>query len=76
MKKFKIGQSVRVKYDHSYYGKIQGFQKDGKREFAILYQNGQHYFPEVSTLEFASKCPICGYYDFDGLECSACGYRR
>jgi len=76
MKKFKIGQSVRVKYDHSYFGEIQGFQKDGSREFAVIWDNGQYYFPEVSTLEYSSRCPVCGYWDFNGSECSACGYVR
>lgn len=22
------------------------------------------------------KCPACGYYDFNGEECYACGYHR
>jgi hypothetical protein len=22
------------------------------------------------------RCPACGYWDFDGLYCWACGYRR
>ena len=21
------------------------------------------------------RCPACGYYDFNGIECYACGYR-
>jgi len=22
------------------------------------------------------QCPACGYYGFNGIECSDCGYRR
>jgi ribosomal protein L32 len=23
-----------------------------------------------------SKCPVCGYYAFNGIECFDCGYKK
>lgn len=32
----------------------------------------------IKRLELCSlfRCPVCGYYDFNGIECYACGFRR